>query len=84
MKPSNQHRPRLPKDRMINLRVDADFDALLQAEAEKRFGGSKGLLLREAGETYITLRRRLGPQYEPTIALLTGETTDRREEILVS
>ena len=60
------------KDRMINFRVDAAFDTRMQEEAEIRFDGSKGHLSREAVELYLTLRNRLGVQFDPTIALLTS------------
>ena len=60
------------KDRMINFRVDAAFDARMQEEAEIRFDGSKAHLARTSVEVYIALRRSLGVQFEPTVALLTG------------
>ncbi len=57
----------------IGVRVEPDFRAEIKASADRHFGGNESLLLREAARVYLAMRRRLGVQYEPTLALLIGD-----------
>jgi hypothetical protein len=63
---------------MIGVRVTPEFRAEIAGEAEKRFGGNESLLMREATALYIRMRHKLGPQFEPTINLLIGESVDEK------
>lgn len=72
------------KSPQIGVRVDPAFRAEIKLMADKHFDRSESALLREAARTYISLRRKLGPQYEPTIAILTGETSEPRETAIAS
>ncbi len=58
---------------VIGVRVEPAFRAEIKAAAIRHHGGNESLLLREAAEVYLELRRKLGVQYEPTMALLIGE-----------
>lgn len=59
----------------IGVRVEPDLRAEIKAEAARQFGGNESMLVRKATVDYLRLRRKLGPQYEPTIALLLGESS---------
>ncbi len=61
---------RLPQ---IGVRVEPRFRAEIKNAAERHHGGNESLLLREAARVYLALRRKLGVQYDPTLALLIGD-----------
>lgn len=65
----------------IGVRVEPALRAEIKAEASHRFDGNESMLMREATVIYIRLRRKLGPQYEPTIALLLGDPIDERAKV---
>jgi hypothetical protein len=64
----------------IFARVSPEFRAEIKAEAVERFEGNEGAVIREAARTYLRLRRKLGPQYEPTLALLLGDSSSIQEK----
>ena len=68
---------------MIGVRVEPAFRTEIKAEADRRFGGNESLLIREATRVYLRLRRKLGHQYEPTLALLCGDEAAVESEALV-
>lgn len=62
---------------MIGVRVEPAFRADIKAEAEARFGGNESLMAREAMKLYISLRRRLGVEFEPTVAGILAPDRER-------
>ena len=56
---------RLPQ---VGVRVSDELRALIQAEADTRFGGNESLVLRHATEIYLQLRQRFGPTLDIMLA----------------
>lgn len=56
---------------ILSARCDPALVEQVRAEAESRFDGNEGQVLRDSVRLYLRLRERLGTAFEPTIEALT-------------
>lgn len=64
---------------VIGVRVPTGLRDRIKAEADRNFGGNESLVIRKGTDLYLRLRSRLGPQFEPTIALWLGDDAEDRQ-----
>lgn len=69
----------IERESQIGVRVTPEFRARVRAEAERNFDGNESLVLRKGTDLYLRLKSRLGPQFEPTIALWLGDEAEERQ-----
>jgi hypothetical protein len=58
---------------ILSARCDPALVEQVRAEAERRFDGNEGQLVRDSVRLYLRLRERLGTAFEPTIEALTRD-----------